>query len=152
MSNMKSLCAGTFKGSVVSDDPQDESWRREELTLGPVICEGEKMSMPLAVGQDRTRIWVIEPKGKQLHFYHIHGHDGVEDAVSRYGGLSVIKSGVKAQFPVDKFSQDLFRREGLDVSVTNVWQFDIAPGALLVYELNRDGRHFRAEFDLGVQR
>ncbi len=147
-SNMESLCGGTFEGAVVSDDPEDESWRREALVLGPVICDSDKMAMPLAVGQDRSRVWVIKPKGDQLHFYHIHGHDGVEDAVSRYGGLSVIKTGVQARFPADKFSQDLFRREGLEVSVTNVWRFDIAPGELLAYELNREGRHFRAEFDL----
>jgi len=92
---------------------------------------------------------VITPKGQDLHFFHIHAHsDGTEDAVSRYGGNAIVKSAVQARFPADKFSQNLFVREGLEVSVPNVWSFDIAPDVLLAYELNRSGRHFRAEFDL----
>ena len=145
---MATLCDNTYSGQVVSDDPQDESWRQEELILGPVRCEGATMEMPLAVGSDISRTWVITPKGDGLHFYHTHAHDGVEDAVSRYGGMSVIKSGVRAQFPADEFSQKMFVEQGLEASVPNIWSFDIAPDRLLAYELNRPGRHFRAEFDL----
>jgi len=151
VSNMQTLCGKTYTGQVVSSDPQDESWRRETLVLGPVRCDGARMEMPLAVGEDRSRTWVITPKGENLHFFHIHAHlDGTEDAVSRYGGNAVVKSSVQARFPADKFSQDLFVREGLEVSVPNIWSFDIAPDVILAYELNRPGRHFRAEFDLSA--
>lgn len=149
---LATLCGQTYMGQVVSDDAQDEDWRKEDLTLGPVRCEGSRIEMPLAVGADTSRTWVLEPKGEGLHFYHIHAHsDGIEDAVSRYGGMAVVKSGVRATFPADDFTKDLFVKEDIAVSVPNVWSFDINPGVQLAYELNRPGRHFRAEFDLSKQ-
>ena len=42
----------------------------------------------------------------------------------------------------------LFRREGSPQSVTNVWAIEIHPGRMFAYELRREGRHFRVEFDL----
>jgi len=146
---MQTLCGQTYTGQVVSEDPQDEDWRKEDLTLGPVRCLGARIEMPLAVGADTSRTWVLEPKGEGLHFFHIHAHsDGTEDAVSRYGGMAVIKSGVRATFPADDFTKELFVRENIPVSVPNVWSFEINPDVQLAYELNRPGRFFRAEFDL----
>ena len=42
----------------------------------------------------------------------------------------------------------MFVREKREVSLTNVWAFEIAPGATLTYELARPGRLFRVTFDL----
>jgi len=42
---------------------------------------------------------------------------------------------------------DMFLREGLDVSVVNVWAVEIN-NATYTYELSRPNRHFRVEFDV----
>lgn len=148
---MRTLCGNIYTGQVVSEDPEDEDWRKATLTLGPVSCSDARIEMPLAVGADASRVWVLEPKGDDLHFYHIHTDGlGGEDAVSRYGGMAVIKSGVRASFPADNFTKELFVREGLAVSVPNVWSFEINPDVSLAYQLTRPGRLFRAEFDIAT--
>ena len=44
--------------------------------------------------------------------------------------------------------RELFLREGIPQSATNVWAIEIEPGRTLAYELRRPGRFFRVEFDL----
>jgi len=36
--HLQSLCGQSYLGRVTSTDPQDENWRKEVLTLGPVSC------------------------------------------------------------------------------------------------------------------
>ena len=50
-------------------------------------------------------------------------------------------------FPVDAQSIATFRANGLDRSVTNVWQVEVSAGTY-AYQLSREGRLFRVEFDL----
>ncbi len=68
---------------------------------------------------------------------------------SQYGGDTVAAGNARRQdFPADAFSRDLFVREDIPESITNVWAIEIVPGAAFAYELRRPGRHFRVEFDL----
>lgn len=68
-----------------------------------------------------------------------------------YGGDTQSSGTVSRQeFPVDAESQAMFTREGRSVSNTNVWAMEIAPGRSFVYELAREGRLFRVEFDLAA--
>ena len=57
---------------------------------------------------------------------------------------------MRQEFPVDQFSIDMFGREGLSASLTNVWAMEIHPGQHFYYELARteSDRLFRVEFDL----
>ena len=57
---------------------------------------------------------------------------------------------------MDAYSIALFEREGLDVSLTNVWRLEVDPasenGARFAYQLTRRNdptRLFRVEFDAG---
>ena len=77
-----------------------------------------------------------------------HRHeDGSEDAVTQYGGDSGAVTAMRAEFPVDAYSIDMFQREGLTASVTNVWAMEITDN-MFAYELSRENRFFRVEFDL----
>ncbi|MHA6287480.1 hypothetical protein [Maricaulis sp. CAU 1757] len=142
-------CGRAYQGRVVSDDPQDADWRSETLVMHVRSCTDEVIRIPLHVGDDRSRTWVIERVGAGLRLKHDHRHeDGSEDAVTQYGGDTVeAPSEIRAEFPADQFSRDLFVREGLDVSVDNVWSLTLDEGTF-TYGLERPGRDFRAQFDL----
>lgn len=154
LSSLSPLCDQIYIGQVTSDDPQDVDWRAVDLTLGPIGCSDEgAISMPLAVGGDTSRTWFLTPSEERIEFRHQHLlKDGSVDPVSDYGGYSQdlrFEDGAwLVDFPADTKTVDIFKATGLDVSITNIWSFDYRPKAQLVYELNREGRHFRAEFDL----
>ena len=63
--HLQNLCGNTYEGQVTSSDPQDEDWRKEVLTLGPVSCpNGDTTVLPLAVGDDKTRVWTLTLQDK----------------------------------------------------------------------------------------
>ncbi|RKQ68917.1 hypothetical protein DES40_1692 [Litorimonas taeanensis] len=151
--NLQTLCGKTLTGAVVSQDPQDVDWRAEALTVGPIDCTEMGAVMPLAVGEDKSRVWTISKQENGLKLSHAHTlKDGSPDPVTAYGGTTEdIGTATKQHFPADNYSKTLFATHGLDASVTNVWSLEIIPNKIFAYELNREGRHFRAEFDLAAQ-
>lgn len=150
--NLSTLCDKIYSGSVISTDPQDEEWRKEVLIITPGNCTETSLSIPLAVGEDTSRIWVITKTDTGLRLKHDHRHkDGTPDAVTQYGGDTQDRgTPTRQSFPVDDYSVALFEKEGLSASVTNVWSVEITPGERFAYELSREGRFFRAEFNLAA--
>jgi len=152
--HLQSLCGQSYLGRVTSTDPQDENWRKEVLTLGPVSCPDSVTTiLPLAVGADKSRVWTLRlmGEGDTLDFRHAHTlKDGSPDPVTGYGGLATLanSSPIRAVFPVDDYSKKNFSENGLEASMTNIWSIDINPGKTMTYSLNREGRNFVAEFDL----
>lgn len=142
-------CGRAYEGGVVSDDPTDADWAAQTLTIHFRSCTDNEIRIPLHVGDNRSRTWVIQRVGAGLRLKHDHRHeDGSEDAVTQYGGDTLeAPSETRADFPADQFSKDLFEREGLAVSVTNVWSITLTDETF-TYELRRENRHFEAEFDL----
>ncbi len=147
--NLSALCGQTLTGQVVSQDEVDADWRKVTLTVGPIDC-GDKIAMPLAVGADQSRTWFITQSEDELTLKHRHTlKDGYPDPVTHYGGTTATQgTATRQDFPVDQYSIDMFLENGLNASVTNVWSLEIKPGEVFAYELNREGRHFRAEFPL----
>jgi len=162
--NLMPLCGQSYAGKVVSTDAVDTDWRAQSIIAGPIVCEVAAIKMPLAVGENTSRTWVIIPEKRTLTLKHDHRHkDGTPDAVSWYGGTSMgtdtSGTALRQEFPVDDFSIKLFETEGLPASVTNTWAMDIKLGETFAYELSRPptaeqsaageaGRFFRLEFDL----
>lgn len=152
--HLQSLCGKTFQGRVTSTDPQDEDWRKEVLTLGPVTCPNANTTvLPLAVGADKTRVWTLtlDDAGQSLDFRHAHTlKDGSPDPVTGYGGVATHENSTatRAVFPVDAYSKANFTENGLTASLTNTWSIDIKPGAEMTYKLARENRNFIAAFDL----
>lgn len=147
---LQDLCGQSFAGRVVSDDPADVAMAEEILVMHVARCAEDRVEIPFHVGDDRSRTWLLTRTGLGVQLQHDHRHeDGEPDAVTLYGGHTESQGTRTAQsFPADDYSRDLFRREGLEPSVTNIWTMEIEPGERFVYQLDRPGRHFRAEFDL----
>ncbi|MCA8889053.1 MAG: hypothetical protein KDA46_09500 [Parvularculaceae bacterium] len=141
-------CGDAYSGRVVSDDPQDADFAAQSLVMQVRTCSDDEVRIPFHVGEDRSRTWVITRTDAGLRLKHDHRHeDGSEDAVTQYGGDSELVTPTRAEFPADEYSIGMFRREGLDASVGNVWAVEITPD-IYAYELSREGRFFRVEFDL----
>ena len=150
--NLRTLCGQAFEGQMVSDDPVDQGtdWDLQRVVMHVRDCDDDVIRIPLHVAEDRSRTWIISRNDKGLRLKHDHRHeDCSEDAVSQYGGDTVQAGTSKRQeFPADEYSKELFRQEGLDVSVANVWAMEIVLGQVFAYELSRPERFFRVEFDL----
>jgi|TARA_R110002073_G_scaffold20483_4_gene73261 hypothetical protein len=146
---LSQYCGQAFEGHVTSDDPRDADWAAETLTVHFRDCSNVQLRIPLHVGDDRSRTWIISRETDGLRLQHDHRHeDGSEDAVSMYGGSTETPpADGRAQFPADEFSKNLFEREGLAVSVTNVWTIALTDTSL-TYALDRPERHFEVSFDL----
>lgn len=149
METLRAHCGQAFEGRLVSTDAVDADFAQERLVMHVRSCADDEIRVPLHVGEDRSRTWVITRTDAGLRLKHDHRHeDGSEDAVTQYGGDSRdITSAYRVEFPVDAYSIDMFNREGLTASVTNVWAVEATSDAF-AYELSRENRFFRAEFDL----
>lgn len=159
---LASHCGKAYAGRLVSDEEPDAAMRGAEMAMHVRECSASEIKVPFHVRQadgtwNRSRTWVFTRTADGLRLKHDHRHeDGSPDAVTMYGGDTAAPGTARAQdFPVDAESVALFRREGLDASVTNVWRVEVdpagAPGARFAYQLTREvptPRLFRVEFDL----
>jgi len=152
--NIQTLCGQSFLGKVTSSDPQDEDWRKVDLTLGPIECVSQDLtSMALAVGEDESRVWSLKliEDDTVLEFRHAHTlKDGSPDPVTEYGGYARSPESTSTHLvvPVDEASKKVFAENGLQASMTNTWTLTLQSDGTLVYELTREGRQFTAEFDI----
>ena len=151
---LSEYCGKAFAGKLVSDDPQDADFVGADMVMHVAQCDDGQIAIPFHVqgadGEwDRSRTWVIHRTKNSLALHHIHRHeDGKEDSVSRYGGTATDKGlARRQQFPVDEFSIELFNTNDLAASVTNIWAVEV-DDQRFAYELRREGRFFRVEFDL----
>lgn len=151
-SRLQALCGQAFEGRVVTEDARDADWAGQVLTVHVRECSQDTVRMPLHVGGDRSRTWVVTQLGDgRLRLKHDHRHeDGSEDVLTQYGGETVEPvTGLTAHFPADDESRALFVREGIEVSAANVWTLALDEEAqTLTYALNRPDRHFEARIDL----
>lgn len=148
MGKLAAHCGNAYEGKIVSTDEADAALAQETLIMHVRDCLDDEIRIPFHVGENRSRTWVITRTEDGLRLKHDHRHeDGTEDTVTQYGGDSSVITETRAEFPVDQYSIDLFNREGLTASVTNVWTVEITDQTF-AYELSRENRFFRAEFDL----
>ncbi|HUG74039.1 MAG TPA: hypothetical protein VMK82_11490 [Steroidobacteraceae bacterium] len=151
-----SHCGQAFAGQIVANEPtpaEPDAFEGQPLVMHVRGCADpqRELRVPFHVGDDHSRTWVVTRTATGLRLKHDHRHaDGSDDAVTMYGGDTVeAGSALRQEFPVDAQSVALFEREGLAVSVTNVWALEIESGQRFLYELARPGgRLFQVEFDL----
>ncbi|WP_291208849.1 hypothetical protein [Hyphomonas sp.] len=144
------LCGKAFEGRIVTTDAQDDDWRAQRVVMHVRSCDPGYITIPLHVGEDRSRTWVLMQVGNDWELRHDHRHeDGSEDALTQYGGFaSTPADALRQEFPADQATKDLFDRENIPVSKTNVWAVEVDPSAnLFAYELKRPQRFLRVEFD-----
>jgi len=142
-------CGKAFEGSVTAGNSADSAFSGKKLIMHVRECSDSELKVPFHVGNDHSRTWVITKTKYGLHLAHDHRHqDGTEDKVTMYGGMtSDMGSATEQSFPVDAYSINNFRENGLDVSVTNVWHMYVKPEEF-TYRLTREERDFRVDFDL----
>ncbi|WP_299196296.1 hypothetical protein [uncultured Erythrobacter sp.] len=165
---LSSHCGKAYAGELVSDDAADADFAGIPMVMYVAECSEDRIAVPFHVqagGEwDRSRTWLITRTEEGLRLKHDHRHeDGASDAVTMYGGDTAADGSARAQdFPVDQFSVEMFEREGLTASVTNVWTVEVDPAgaenAQFAYQLRRtveggapEDRHFRVEFDLTAE-
>ena len=148
--SLTALCGQRFEGRVVTTDAADADFASQRLTMHVRDCSADEIRVPFAVGEDRSRTWVITRVGDALRLKHDHrGTDGKPDGLHWYGGMTTAPGTAERQdFPVDAWSVELFNAWDASVSTTNVWAVEVHPGRMFAYELRRANRHFRVEFDL----
>lgn len=160
---ISSHCGNAYAGGLASQDERDVDWAGKRMVAHWADCSDTRIAIAFHVeddaatgGWNRSRTWLVTRGADGLRLKHDHRHeDGTEDAVTRYGGDTLSAGTASVQdFPVDAYSIALFEREGLDVSLTNVWRLEVDPasedGARFAYQLTRRNdptRLFRVEFD-----
>lgn len=147
---LSALCGQAFPGRLAVFDESDTQAFAGAIVMHVRECSADTVRIPLHVGQDRSRTWVVTLRGERLRLKHDHRHaDGSEESAVKYGGDTVAPGEASRQeFPVDAESRALFESEGRLVSMQNTWAMDLVPGTRFAYELRRPNRHFRIEFDL----
>ena len=148
---LSALCGQAFEGRIASPPAEsDRDFAGKRLVMHVRECSDETIRIPFHVGDDRSRTWVVTRTAEGLRLKHDHRHeDGSEDKLTQYCGDSLGEGAASRQeFPADAFSKDMFVRENIPQSTTNVWAMEVEPGRLFAYELRRPNRFFRVEFDL----
>lgn len=149
-------CGQAFAGRVLVDTPASATpgpFAGKALVMHVRGCQEPTRTLlvPLHVGEDHSRTWVLTRTPVGLRLRHDHRHaDGSADALTGYGGDSTSAgSASRQEFPVDADSIALFKQLGATASLHNTWTIEVEPGRRVVYELSRpDGRLFRVAFDL----
>ncbi len=142
-------CGQAFSATIVQDNQPSPMWDHP-LVVHVRDCTDNVVRMPLHVGEDRSRTWVLTQHADHIDFQHYHLQpDGTPDAVSPYGGQTAEDGSANKQaFPVDEASKALFVENGLDVSVTNTWTIEFVDENTMSYKLSRPGRIFEVHVDL----
>jgi hypothetical protein len=147
---LQPLCGRAFEGRIVTTDSQDDLWRAGRLVMHVRGCEPGLIEIPLHVGEDRSRTWVLMQVGEAWELRHDHRHeDGAPDTLTMYGGFAATPpEALRQEFPADEATKALFDAQNIPVSKANVWAVEIDPSAnIFAYELKRPERFLRVEFD-----
>jgi hypothetical protein len=141
------LCGRAYPGTVAVAAADDTVFRGRELVMHVRECTANEVRIPLHVGENRSRTWILTrtPEGLRLKHDHRH-HDGTEEELTQYGGdTRDVGTAQRQEFPADAFTAQL-----LPVAATNVWTVEVEPGRTFAYALRREGtdRRVRLEFDL----
>ena len=150
-SRLMALCGKAYEGRIASPPVEaDANFAGKRLVMHVRECSGDVIRIPFHVGEDRSRTWVVTRTADGLRLKHDHRHeDGSEDKLTQYGGDTVSEgTAARQEFPADPFSKELFVRENIPQSATNVWAMEVEPGRIFAYELRRPNRFFRVDFDL----
>jgi hypothetical protein len=145
--NLHQLCGKAYEGRVLEAPPNDTSFTGKRLVMHVRSCTPSEIRIPLHVGEDRSRTWVLTRAAGSIRLKHDHRHeDGSEDKITQYGG----DSGGGHSATKIELSADVHTASLIPEAKTNVWTVELHPGRMFVYALRREGtdRRFRLEFDL----
>ncbi|MCP1726521.1 hypothetical protein J2T60_000486 [Natronospira proteinivora] len=139
-------CGQAYEGQLVSGREGDDGFRDQTVIVHIKHCEDSRLLIPLHVGDDHSRTWVLERHAWGVSLKHEHRDpDGSPQTVSRYGGLARPPAdGYTLRFPVDDETLAM-----LPNSVGGFWTLSTEDDTLH-YQVEREGREgvFHLTFDL----
>jgi hypothetical protein len=148
---LQELCGQAFAGEMVRYDPAlDTAWLNRPVIMHVRECSADEVRIPLHVGENRSRTWILTRTAEGIRLKHDHRHpDGTEEVSTMYGGTTTA-AGTEArqEFPAGEYSRNLFLRNDHPDGVYNVWAMEVHPGERFTYQLTRPNRNFGADFDL----
>ena len=149
LSNLGDLCGQSFAGKSIYPEDEDHEFYGRPLLMTVAVCEEDRVHIPLRVGENRSRTWMLELHDDQLVLKHDHRHeDGTPEDLTMYGGVATDEGTEwSVFFPADEETAAM-----LPEASTNVWNMVIHPDRNeFEYILHRHGNlRFHAIFDLGT--
>ena len=136
--NLTSLCGSRYEGEMVFPTDSNDDFKGKLLVAEFAQCTDNEIRIPFAVGENRSRTWVITRVAGSLQLKHDHRHeDGSVDDESNYGGLAgSAGSALSQSFAADKFTQIL-----IPAASTNVWAISLSADFMqLTYHLERHSK------------
>jgi hypothetical protein len=131
--HLTALCGQAFEGraTLVSGDGFED-----RMVMHVRRCAEGEIQIPLHVGENRSRTWIVTRTEQGLRLKHDHRvADGSDDPVTQYGGdTREAGSATSQSFPADAFTVEM-----VPEGATNVWTMSIEPGVRFVYHLTRHG-------------
>jgi hypothetical protein len=144
---LQPLCGNAYAGTPVHVPDADTAFRTQRLVMQVASCTASEIRIPLYVGTDRSRTWVLRRVGTDLELKHIHRHeDGTLSSNTDYGGTTTARGTAHRQeFPADSFSV-----AAVPGRASQWWFLEHYPGHLFAYGLFRkeSGLLYRIEFNL----
>ena len=154
LKQLRAHCGEAFAGQIVTNDEADNDWRAQRIVMHVRDCSDDEIKIALHVGENRSRTWILRYEDMsndttRLALRHDHRHeDGSADSVTYYGGHAADIGPNRISFPADPSTKELFDRENISVSKSNVWALELWPSNdVFVYEMTRPNRNFKIEFD-----
>jgi hypothetical protein len=148
---LQALCGRSYEGRVVEAPPGEETFAGAPLRMHVRECTSHEVRIPLQVGADTSRTWIVTRTESGLRLKHDHRlPDGTPDASNTdYGGHTRHSGSIwRQEFPADAYSISV-----VPARVSQLWYLELRPGAAFVYGLRREetGLRYRFEFDLAAR-
>jgi hypothetical protein len=144
---LSALCGQRFAGRTLYMIEPAPPFDGARLEIHVETCTEREIRIPLAVGEDRSRTWVLVRSAEGLLLEHDHRMaDGRPDEITAYGGLAASGGTAERQrFPAHEATARM-----IPEAATNVWSLELdAGGRRFIYHLERHGApRFTAEFAL----
>lgn len=152
LAGLQPLCGKAYEGIITTNEggAANDPFVGKRLVMHVRGCKAGEVQIPLHVGEDRSRTWIVTRTAAGLRLKHDHRHaDGTEDKLTQYGGDTTAPgTAARQEFPADGFSRTLFADNKLPPGAQqNVWALEQGQGTF-TYELSRPGRVVRMVFDL----
>lgn len=133
--NMVRLCGQRYEGKMTYPVDGQDSFAGKLLVADFQTCSDTHIKIPFAVGENRSRTWIISKTSNGLQLKHDHRHeDGTPDKINLYGGNTVdAGSALSQSFHADEHTQKI-----IPEASTNVWTISFNENTdELIYHLER---------------
>lgn len=145
-SALRLLCGQAFEGRLVEYTPADSALVGQPLVLDIWQCYAGEVRLAFHVGDDHSRVWLIQPTGDGLRLTHaMHEPDGEPLPFSGYGGDTWSPGSPEVQ----QFRADEGTVARVPSAAGTIWTLELWPDERITYSLRSPGGgSFRVDFDL----